>query len=95
LVIEKMCIAAANYSLQRSVRCASRRTVGLIRPGEFHFTTDAPEQMDIIAGQCRVKFSGESGWKTYKAGEKFNVAGKSTFDIAVDSGLTEYLCTFG
>lgn len=72
-----------------------RRTVGLIRPGEYHFTTEAPEQMDIIAGTCRVKFKGETTWKTFKSGETFHVAAQSAFDIAVDAGLAEYLCTFG
>ena len=72
-----------------------RRTVGVIRPGNYHFTTDAPERMDIIAGVCRVKLSDDKEWKTYKATEGFNVPEKSAFDIAVDSGLAEYLCTFG
>ena len=72
----------------------SKQTVGLIRPGTYHFTTDTPEQMDLIAGSCRVKFSDESQWKIYKAGETFNVPGKSAFDIAVDSGVAEYLCSY-
>ena len=72
----------------------ARKTVGVIRPGEYHFTTDAPEQMDIIAGTCRVKLAGEKDWKTYNTGESFKVPGKSAFDIAVSSGLAEYLCSF-
>jgi len=72
----------------------ARQTVGVIRPGTYHFTTDAPEQMDIIAGACRVKLAGDAAFKTYQAGQSFNVPGKSAFDIAVDSGLCEYLCTF-
>ncbi|OGR84854.1 MAG: hypothetical protein A2901_04080 [Elusimicrobia bacterium RIFCSPLOWO2_01_FULL_54_10] len=71
-----------------------RKTVGLIRKGEYHFTTDAPERMDIISGTCRVKLAGEKDWKTYSAGAGFNVAEKSAFDIAVDTGLAEYLCSF-
>lgn len=72
----------------------SKQTVGLIRPGSYHFTTDAPEQMDIIAGSCKVKQKGESAFKTYQAGQSFNVPAKSAFDISVDAGLCEYLCTF-
>ncbi|MBK8575037.1 MAG: pyrimidine/purine nucleoside phosphorylase [Elusimicrobia bacterium] len=71
-----------------------KKTVGLIYPGSFHFNTDAPERMDIVAGACRVKFAGETGWKEFAAGTHFNVAGKSSFDIAVDSGIAEYLCSF-
>lgn len=72
----------------------ARKTVGVIRKGEYHFTTEAPEQMDLIAGNARVKLAGEKDWKNYSEGQSFKVPGKSSFDIAVDSGLAEYLCSF-
>jgi uncharacterized protein YaiE (UPF0345 family) len=72
-----------------------RRTIGVIQPGTYHFTTDAPERMDIIAGTCRVKLDGAADFKTFQAGQSFDVTAKSAFDIAVDNGLGEYLCTFG
>ena len=71
-----------------------KTTLGLIFPGEFKFNTDAPERMDIVAGSCRVKQAGESGWKTYGGGSFFKVPGKSHFEIAVDSGIAEYICSF-
>jgi uncharacterized protein YaiE (UPF0345 family) len=71
-----------------------RKTIGVIRPGRYHFTTDAPEQMDIISGTCQVKLAGENAFKTYIAGQTFGVPGKSAFDITVETGLTEYLCSF-
>ena len=70
-------------------------TLGLIYAGEFRFNTDAPERMDMTAGACRVKLAGEKDWKSYKAGTTFNIPGKSHFDIAVDSGIAEYICSFG
>lgn len=72
-----------------------RQTVGIIRPGRYHFTTDAPERMDLVAGDCRVQLAGESGFKSYSAGQSFNVPAKSSFDIEVAKGIAEYLCTFG
>ena len=72
----------------------SKKTAGLIRVGQYHFNTDAAERMDIIAGSCRVKLNGESAFKTYTAGEHFDVPAKSGFDITVESGLAEYLCSF-
>ncbi|MBL8024135.1 MAG: pyrimidine/purine nucleoside phosphorylase [Elusimicrobia bacterium] len=71
-----------------------KKTVGVIYPGSFHFKTEAPERMDIVAGNCRVKTGGEPDWKTFTAGDHFVVAGKSSFDIVVEAGLTEYLCSF-
>ena len=72
----------------------SKKTLGLIYPGEFHFGTDAPERMDITAGACRVRLDGTSDWREYGAGSSFRVPGKSGFDIVVASGIAEYVCSF-
>lgn len=72
----------------------SKKTLGLIYPGEFHFGTDKAERMEIIAGQCLVKFDGQSGVQTYCAGQMFEVPAKSGFDIGVKSGICEYICSF-
>jgi uncharacterized protein YaiE (UPF0345 family) len=69
-------------------------TLGLIYPGEYHFGTDAPEGMEITAGACKVRLDGQSDWREYGAGTTFDVPGKSGFDIAVASGICEYICTF-
>ena len=73
----------------------SRKTLGLIYPGEYRFSTDAPERMEIIAGACRVKLADAGSWQDYRAGRSFDVPGKSSFEIAVDSGIAEYICSFG
>jgi len=71
-----------------------KKTLGLIYPGEFHFGTDAPERMDIVAGNCRVRLDGTNEWRDYAAGTFFKVPGKSGFDITVASGIAEYICSF-
>ncbi len=71
-----------------------RKTVGIIYPGTYKFNTDAPERMEIISGSCRVRQAPDKVWKEYVPGSFFQVPAKSAFEIAVDSGLTEYLCTF-
>lgn len=73
---------------------SSKKTLGLIYPGEYHFGTDAAERMDITAGACRVRLDGTSEWHEYAAGTSFRVPGKSGFDIAVASGIAEYVCSF-
>ena len=72
----------------------SKKTLGLIYAGEFHFGTDAAERMDITAGLCRVRIDGSNEWKEYGAGSFFRVPAKSGFDIAVPSGIAEYVCSF-
>jgi hypothetical protein len=71
-----------------------RKTLGLIYPGTFHFGTDQAERMEIVAGSCQVKLDGQSAVNTYAAGQAFEIPAKSGFDIAVQSGLCEYICTF-
>jgi len=73
---------------------STKKTIGLIYPGTFKFNTGAPEKMEIIAGKSSVKLSGETSWKTYEAGSFFKVPGNSFFEITVDSGITEYICSF-
>ena len=72
----------------------SKKTLGLIYPGEFHFGTDAAERMEIIAGSCRVKLDGSAETRAYAAGTSFDVPAKSGFDIQVESGIAEYVCSF-
>jgi uncharacterized protein YaiE (UPF0345 family) len=76
------------------LRTGEKKTLGIIYPGSFHFTTDAPERMDVVAGTCRVRLAGDAEWRSYDAGAGFDVPGKSAFDIAVETGLAEYVCSF-
>jgi hypothetical protein len=73
----------------------SKKTLGLIYPGSYRFDTAAPERMDIVAGRCRARLAGKSEWNEYAAGSGFAIPGNSHFDIAVDDGVAEYLCSFG
>ena len=71
-----------------------KKTIGLIFPGAFRFNTDAPERMEITAGSCRVRQAGEGQWSPYPEGKFFKVPGKSSFEISVDDGILEYVCSF-
>jgi hypothetical protein len=72
----------------------SKKTLGLIYPGKFHFGTDKAERMEIVAGHCAVKLDGQPATKSYSNGEAFEVPAKSGFDIEVKSGICEYICSF-
>lgn len=72
----------------------SKKTIGLIYPGKFHFGTEKAERMEIVAGACEVKLDGKSEVDTYSAGQLFEVPAKSGFDIEVRQGICEYICSF-
>ena len=72
----------------------SRKTLGLIYPGRFHFSTEKAERMEILGGNCAVKLDGQTAVNDYTAGQKFEVPARSGFDIEVKSGICEYVCSF-
>ncbi len=72
----------------------SKKTLGLIYPGSYHFGTDKAERMEIVSGSCTVKLDGSGEVRAYPAGSIFDVPAKSGFDIAVESGVAEYICSF-
>lgn len=45
-------------------------------------------------GACRIRVDGNKDWQGYSAGSSFRVPGKAGFDILVEQGLVEYVCTF-
>ncbi|MDP3851616.1 MAG: pyrimidine/purine nucleoside phosphorylase [Luteolibacter sp.] len=72
----------------------SKKTLGLIYPGKFHFGTAAPERMEIIAGSCVVVLDGSADTLVLEAGSFFDVAGNSGFTITVADDICEYICSF-
>jgi purine/pyrimidine-nucleoside phosphorylase len=72
----------------------TKKTLGLIRPGTYHFKTGAAERMEIVAGECTVTLDDTTGTHRYSAGMHFDVPSNSGFTIAVNGGLCEYICSF-
>lgn len=72
----------------------SRKTLGIIYPGSYHFGTAAAERMEIVAGSCKVTLDGSSDEVAFPAGSAFNVAANSGFTITVENTLCEYICSF-
>ena len=72
----------------------SRKSVGVIFPSKLSFRTGEPEKMEIVAGHCRVLLPGNHEWRTFHAGETFDVPANSAFDIEPLETL-DYVCHFG
>ncbi len=72
----------------------TKKTLGLIYPGKYHFGTAAPERMEIIAGACEVTLDGTDEVIVIEEGSAFDVAANSGFTIVVGDGICEYICSF-
>ncbi len=71
----------------------SKKTLGIMLPGEYEFNTEDKELMEIISGELEVLIGGNSDWKAIKGGEAFEVPEKSKFRMNVMK-VTDYCCSF-
>jgi uncharacterized protein YaiE (UPF0345 family) len=72
----------------------SRKSVGVILPSSLTFSTGAPEVMQIVEGQCKVRMAGQNDWVSHAGGSSFEVPGQSSFDIEALEPV-HYICHFG
>ncbi|MBI5611957.1 MAG: pyrimidine/purine nucleoside phosphorylase [Gammaproteobacteria bacterium] len=70
------------------------KTLGVMLPGVYRFSTQAPETIDVTQGHCRVKLADQPHWDNYQAGQSFDVPANSHFEIEVVD-LLDYVCHFG
>ncbi len=71
----------------------SKKTLGVMLPGEYEFDTGDKEIMEIFSGDLDVLLPGEKAWKTIKDGGSFEVAANSKFKLKVRK-LSDYCCSF-
>ncbi|HSB30026.1 MAG TPA: pyrimidine/purine nucleoside phosphorylase [Candidatus Sulfobium mesophilum] len=71
----------------------SKKTLGIMLPGEYEFNTEDKELMEIISGELEVLIAGNSEWKAIKGGESIEVPKKSKFRMNVMK-VTDYCCSF-
>ena len=71
----------------------SKKTLGVMLPGNYEFSTQSKELMEIFTGELDLKLPDNSGWKIIKEGMSFNVPKNSSFKVKV-SKLINYSCTY-
>jgi len=71
----------------------TKKTLGIMMPGEYEFSTAEKEVMEILAGKLEILLPGSSGWQKVKSGESFEVTANSKFKLKV-SELTDYCCSY-
>ncbi|MGJ8725633.1 MAG: pyrimidine/purine nucleoside phosphorylase [Roseibacillus sp.] len=72
----------------------SKKTLGVILPGEYHFGTEAAELMEIVGGGCSYVLDGTEESQAVSDGSSFNVPANSGFTITVTSEPCHYVCSF-
>jgi uncharacterized protein YaiE (UPF0345 family) len=71
----------------------TRKTLGILMPGEFEFGTGDQEVMEIQAGRLDVLLPGTDAWQPITGGESFTVPANSRFKMKVHE-VTDYCCHY-
>ncbi len=71
----------------------TKKTLGIMQPGEYEFTTSCAEIMEIIAGELEVLLPGTQEWRLIKDGVSFDVPANAKFTMRVKA-VTDYCCSF-
>ena len=69
-------------------------TVGVMAAGDYVFNTAEKEKMTVISGELGIQLKGETEVKIYTAGQSFEVAENSEFNVNVIADCA-YLCEYG
>jgi uncharacterized protein YaiE (UPF0345 family) len=70
----------------------TKKTLGIMLPGDYEFNTDAKELMEIISGELEIKLPDEN-WKKISGGESFEVPANSSFKLKIFK-VTDYCCSY-
>lgn len=70
----------------------TKKTLGIMLPGEYEFSTALKEEMEILAGHLEYKLTGEE-WKTIEGNGIFYVPANDKFQLKVHT-VTDYCCSY-
>ncbi len=71
----------------------TKKTLGMMQPGEYTFNTGVAEIMEILAGDLQYRIGELGEWKQVNSGESFQIPGNSSFTMRVMT-ITDYCCSF-
>ena len=70
----------------------TRKTLGIMLPGEYEFGTDEAEIMEILSGELDILLPNQD-WQSINSGDRFEVPSKSKFKLKVIK-VTDYCCSY-
>jgi len=71
----------------------SKKTLGVMLPGEYEFNTAEKEIMEILSGELDLLLPGQSSWQAVKGGESFEIPANAKFTMKVKT-ISDYCCSF-
>lgn len=71
----------------------TKKSLGIMLPGEYAFNTDAKEIMEILSGELEILLPDAKEWRTINGGQSFEVPAQSTFELKVKT-IVDYCCSY-
>jgi uncharacterized protein YaiE (UPF0345 family) len=71
----------------------TKKTLGFMQAGEYAFDTGVAETMEVLGGEMDVLLPGSTHWKTFKAGERYDVPANSKFELVIKA-YADYCCSY-
>jgi len=71
----------------------TKKTLGIMLPGDYEFGTDAKEIMEILAGDLKVQLPGSDEWIRIQGQGEFTVPANAKFKLQV-AATTDYCCSY-
>lgn len=71
----------------------TKKTLGIMLPGDYEFGTADKEIMEILAGELTVKLPGSEDWIAISGGQSFEVPANAKFQLRV-TAVTDYCCSY-
>ncbi len=71
----------------------TKKTLGILMPGEYEFGTDVKEIMEIQSGELLVQLPGETAWISIQGSGKFEVPAHAKFKLQVKI-VSDYVCSY-
>lgn len=70
-----------------------KSTLGVMEAGDYEFGTSQHETMTVVQGIMTVQLPGSQEWKSYNAGEAFEVDANVSFKVKTTT-FVAYLCEY-
>jgi uncharacterized protein YaiE (UPF0345 family) len=94
-VVKKANVYFDGKVTSRTIRFAEgkSKTLGIMLPGEYEFSTGDREIMEILSGDLEVQLPDSDSWQTLTGGESFEVPANSKFALKIKT-ITDYCCSY-
>ncbi|MDF2934783.1 MAG: RmlC-like protein [Paenibacillaceae bacterium] len=71
----------------------TKKTLGIMLPGDYEFGTDTIEIMEILAGELKVLLPGATEWLEINGSGEFTVPAHTRFKLEVKTPA-DYCCSY-